>query len=289
MLFVEGSATGAMGDAVILHELTHAVADQHFDMRRFLDKGAPNDEAQTARMAVVEGQAMWVMIESQMRKMGRTLKDDRKTLDAMLPAMGQLAAESYPVFSKAPLYLRESLLFPYSAGLLFHQAVFERRGADAISSVLRTPPVSARQVLHPEAYFASELPIKVTLPSLPRPKDYGRLTNGSLGELDFRILFKQYTDDKDGDAASDWRGGAFELHARKRNPSETLLRWTVEWSSPEAARTALRLYKNVLTGKEPKTTFTTESETELSGSAPDGLFRIVVDGSRVSALEGLPR
>ncbi len=64
MIFVEGADTAGMEESVLIHELSHAVADQHFDMGRFLDKGPKSDEQQFARLAVVEGQAMWIMAEA---------------------------------------------------------------------------------------------------------------------------------------------------------------------------------------------------------------------------------
>jgi hypothetical protein len=41
------------------------------------------------------------------------------------------AAQQYPVFSQAPLYIRESLVFPYSDGLAFQDAVFRKLGSEA--------------------------------------------------------------------------------------------------------------------------------------------------------------
>ncbi len=53
------------------------------------------------------------------------------------------AAQQYPVFSQAPLYIRESLVFPYAEGLAFQDAVFHKLGKDAFSEVFAHPPTSA--------------------------------------------------------------------------------------------------------------------------------------------------
>jgi hypothetical protein len=272
-----------------VHELSHALADQHFDMKRFLEKGPKSDEAQTARMAVVEGQAMWIMIESQMRKVGSSLKDNRATLDMMLPAMGKMAAESYPVFTGAPLYLRETLLFPYTAGLMFQQAVFEKSGKAAFAEVLRKPPASTQQVLHPERYFEGLAPTQPALPAMEGLNEYDNLTTGSVGELDFRILLQQYTDEKQAAAlAPKWRGGTFDVLEHKKD-KHTVLRWAVEWETEEAAREFVRMYRKVLEGKWKQCKVGEESAVLLKGTGDDGEFAVRVEGKRVSGIEGMQR
>jgi hypothetical protein len=287
MLIVEGSSEGALAEAVLVHELSHAVADQNFDVRRFLDKGPKSDDAQTARLAVVEGQAMWIMLESQMRKMGSTLKDNPAALEMMMPAMGKLAAESYPVFSKAPLYLRETLIFPYSGGLMFQQAALAKFGKLGFAEVLKNPPVSTQQVMQPETYFSRLAPRKMKPPPFPGQKHYDLVSEGNIGELDFRILFEQYTSAQEAEAVVPaWRGADFELLEEKKNMT-TVLRWSSAWDSPESARKALGLYRRVLAGKWKSMKVTSETETEVRGVGDDGEFVLTLDGPVLSAVEGL--
>ena len=47
--------------AALVHELAHALADQSFSIHKFLRKGNQSDDAGTAREAVIEGQATWLM------------------------------------------------------------------------------------------------------------------------------------------------------------------------------------------------------------------------------------
>lgn len=287
MLFVEGAADDAMAEAVLVHELSHALADQHFDMHRFLDKGPKSDEAQSARMAVVEGQAMWIMVESQMRKMGQSLQSNPGALEMMLPAMGQLAAESYPIFNKAPLYLRETLLFPYSGGMMFQQAIFARSGKASFAEILRKPPVSTQQIIHPSLYIQNVEPTHPALPVVANRKEFEALTEGSIGELDIRILLQQYADPKAApEEAAKWRGASFDLLEHKRD-KHTVLRWAVDWDSPESARRFLRLYRKVLEGKWKHLEVRADTDSVLAGLGDDGAFRLVATGARVSGLEGL--
>ncbi|MBI5281376.1 MAG: hypothetical protein HY858_06810 [Candidatus Solibacter usitatus] len=287
MLLVEGGAAGALGDAVLVHELAHAVADQHFNMRRFLDKGPKPDEAQTARLAVVEGQAMWIMLEWQMRRTGQSLKGNTAAIEAVLPSMGQLAAETYPVFSGAPLYMRETLMFPYTAGMMFQQAAVEKYGQKGFAEVLQKPPVSTRQVIHPEVYFSGQTPVAASLPEVETRSEYRVLTKGSIGELDFRVLFQQYGAEKQArEAAAAWRGAAFEL-LEHRKEGRAVLRWGSEWSGEASAREALKLYGRVLEGKSKGLRWKEQGETRLRGSNEDGEFEVAVEGASLRAVEGM--
>ena len=61
-LFITESESSFMEKrAALVHELAHALADQSFPLGKYLHKGLKNDDAATAREAVTEGQATWLM------------------------------------------------------------------------------------------------------------------------------------------------------------------------------------------------------------------------------------
>jgi hypothetical protein len=288
MIFVQGAAPEEMEEAVLVHELSHALADQHFDMRRFLEKGPRSDESESARMAVVEGQAMWIMVEAMLNRGGQSLTKDSSVLQTMLPMMGKMTASQYPVFEKSPLYMKESLLFPYSAGLMFQQAVIDKLGRDGIAAVLRDPPKNTQQILHPEKYLAHEPVASVELPEFDGRTKLKKLTDGDVGEFDFHVLFEQYVSKKDADrVAPAWRAGRFEL-LEVKDTKHPVLRWAVLWSSPETAHSALALYQKAMEKKSQGLKWTRQSGDRAEGSNQYGSFRIVQVGSRLEAVEGLP-
>lgn len=288
MLFLEDGTAGAMQEAVLVHELAHALADRHFSMQRFLDKGAKTDEDQAARLAVVEGQAMWIMLEWQLGQMGGgSLAGNRAALERMLPAMGKLAESSYPVFAKAPLYMRETLLFPYTAGLLFQQAAVEKHGRRAFAEVLARPPATTHEVLHPEEWIEERRYAAPALPPLPGAAQYRSASSGTLGELDIGILWKQYgTEEEAARWPALWRGGAYEL-AEHKQTRRAALRWSVQLATPEAARQFLALYRKVLEGKSDRLAFQPGGPETLAGRNADGWFRVEAHGASVTALEAM--
>ena len=108
------------------------IRDRNYNLARFIRQGRKSDDGSTARLAVMEGQATWMMSEYLARKSGTSLRDSA-TLAA---AMANLAAGDegtganqsdgeFPVFDKEPLYLRLTLVFPYTKGMSFQQAVLE--------------------------------------------------------------------------------------------------------------------------------------------------------------------
>jgi cobaltochelatase CobN len=105
----------------------HALADQRFSLKKYMKAGTSSDDASTARQAVVEGQATWLMSEFLARKTGQSLKNS-PALVAMMSNLSENGAGQYPVFESAPLYERVTLIFPYTKGMLFQNAVFERDG-----------------------------------------------------------------------------------------------------------------------------------------------------------------
>ena len=122
-MFLSDWAPPEAREYAILHELVHAVDDQQFNLRRFV-KGARESEQQLARLAVVEGQASWVMTEWVMRQSDRSLRGNRLLAIATVSST-RFEAEQFPVYGSTPLYFREVLIFPYTDGLLFqHDKAF---------------------------------------------------------------------------------------------------------------------------------------------------------------------
>ena len=277
------------GDSmVVVHELAHALADQRFDLGKFIKKGK-SDDSSLARMAVMEGQATWLMMESTSRRGGQSLKEMPAAILDMATRNSNSDAETqYPVLTSAPLYIRASLLFPYSEGLRFIHLVVQKEGQSAFARVFREPPVSTQQILHPELYFSNTRPVEVALPKLPDEREWKALTSGSLGEFDHQVLLEQYVGKEHaGDIAMHWRGGSGAVIERKTDKRPVLL-YASEWDSQESARKMFEAYREVLKGKWKQMTIVTDTPSSLTGSGDDGDFRVWLAGTRVSSVEGLP-
>jgi hypothetical protein len=284
-LFITDTTAPETQEPVLAHELSHAIADQNFNLGRFIKQGRKSDDGAAARLAVMEGQATWIMSEYLARKTGQTLKDS-PALVAMMSNLSEGAAGQYPVFDKSPLYERVTLIFPYTKGMLFQNAVFQRDGLHAFAAVFEKPPVSTQQVIHPDKYFAG---VKPTQPELPDPhlRGYKGLVGGSLGEMEHSILLEQYSGkERSADLAPHWRGSTFELLENKK-ASRVVLLYASEWDSEDAARQYFSSYREALGKKWKSMTITTESDGAVTGTGDDGRFELRRKGAIVTSVEGL--
>jgi hypothetical protein len=270
---------------IVVHELAHALADQHFNLEKYIKRGR-SDDSSLARMAVMEGQATWLMMEFMAQKMGQSLRESPLMVEMMGAASRQSMLSQYPVLSKSPLYVQQSLLFPYTAGLKFQQAVLAKSGNAGFGQVFRQPPATTQQVIHPDMYFAMVQP---STPKLPEPSasgDWNKLLDGSIGEFDHAVLLEQYLSRKDADGlAPAWRGGQMALLEHKRGKHVVLL-YASEWADAAGAKRMFDAYVRVMKGKWTKLKAGPETETEFKGESEDGMFRLTLEGTRLTSIEG---
>src|SRR5579871_1881481 len=98
-LFVlEGSEAGAEERMALVHELAHALADQHFPLKKYIREGSQSDDASTARLAVMEGQASWLMAAYLSKLAGGPADVPDGVLQLMTGTI-EGSAGQYPVFS----------------------------------------------------------------------------------------------------------------------------------------------------------------------------------------------
>jgi hypothetical protein len=286
-LFITDTTSSETQEPVLSHEIAHAIADQNYNLAKFIKAGRKSDDGATARLAVMEGQATWLMSELLARKMGQSLKDSPALL-AMMSGATESGAGQYPVFDNAPLYLRLTLVFPYTKGMLFQNAVFERDGTKGFAEVFLKPPVSTQQILHPEKYFSGVKPTDPELPQPHLPKGYKSLVGGSLGELEHTIMLEQYSGKtRAAEIAPHWRGCSFDLLENK-NAGRIVLLYAAEWDTEEAAREYFAAYRRQLSQKWKQLQVASETGDAVTGTGDDGRFELRRNGAIVTSMEGLP-
>lgn len=214
---------------VMSHELTHALEDQSFHIDPWIKAARPNDDAELARDSVSEGSAMAAMVDYALRddKVGvRELPD--VTLLMRSSALQEIDKD--PNLAKAPLYIRDGLLFPYLAGATFTQQFLKAHsGWGDLKLVFENPPVSTQQILHPDFYLKGVGPQKVTLPGWKAlvPSDWKLLEENVMGEFGLEEILKQFIGAERADALSPaWDGdryAVFEDAKTKETPDVFLL------------------------------------------------------------------
>ena len=215
-----------MNQIVLAHELRHAQQDQYEDLDASLDGDTSDfDDRSVAAVSLFEGDATLVMERFVRLRLGN--------LGAALGSVGDdsgaaaLGAPGLLDVPGAPPVVRDNLVQPYVAGLVFARAIWERGGPAALREAWGHPPESTEQVLHPSKYFQAEHPRKVA-PSVPAPPGARLVSEGVLGELLLRTLLEEGSEA----AADGWGGDAWRLW---EVGGRTALAWRSEWDSPKDA------------------------------------------------------
>jgi len=250
---------------VLAHELTHALQDQSFGLEKYMkagdaDLGASqkeptlddiaNDEASTAHQAVVEGQAMVVLIDYELQPTHQSVIDSPQIVEALKAGMLVGTADSVE-FHNAPLYIKEALTFPYRYGLDFEAELLTRMGKEkAYAGVFKNPPRTTREIMEPTAYLSGEKLPPMRMPDFKNDfKSYDKFDVGAVGEFDAAILIDQYA----GDEVSKrlyphWRGGYYYAARPKGDAAAPLaVMYVSRWSNPEKASEFAFVYAKGLT------------------------------------------
>jgi len=298
---------------VLAHELTHALQDQKVGLTKWsavsLDGPSHNvqednkhlqvDEADTARSAVAEGQAMAVFVDYTLRPSGKTIADSPGIMDRLKEQVADTSGS--PIMARAPLLLQESLLFPYSEGLNFEQAILVKAGKEAaFAGVLANPPSSSFEIMHPAAYMA-HVPVPVVrLPDIHPllDADYTPYDIGVMGELDVRILIELFGGREMANAlAPAWNGGVYyaaqrksaATAAEKQSTASLGLLYYSRWKNRDSARSFLntyaaqipRKYSNVVKRQKDE-----QDDGERVYSTNEGDVLISLNGTGVFIAEG---
>jgi hypothetical protein len=203
----------------LVHELRHAVQDQHVGLGRMLGDRSDFDDRRLAMLSAVEGDATLIMI----RQMGldpetvAAFFNPETVLSFSNPGGGQ-------ALSRAPDIVRYQLLFPYLDGLRFSAAVFGKGGQKRLNRVLSEPPLSSAQILHPQFYLDGRAPGPVEIRF--RPAGWEKYHDGVVGEYYLNVLLK--TGGEVTDTAAGWAGDRFELW---RRGDRRLLQFKSSWET----------------------------------------------------------
>lgn len=269
---------------VMSHELTHALEDQYFHIEEWTRAARPNDDAELAREAVLEGSATAAMLEYELRDKGIKLRD----LPEFDPSIfvGDLA--DTPTMKKAPRFIKDSLVFPYFSGLTFSLTVLKSGGWPAFASVFARPPANTQQILHPALYKSNKIapPIKLDLPAAVPGNEWVLLEENSLGEFGWQEVLKQFLDEPTAkQVAAGWNGDIYATFENKGTKAAMLFA-RLRLSDDEAAEGFFKSYADALVKKYPERSGETRSSRSLAFSGGGTQVFFTCHGAECVTLEG---
>lgn len=215
-------------DMVMVHELTHALQDQHFKLGEREKALMTDTDANLAYHAVLEGEAVLVMTAHLLGKSGLDFEEVVKD-DAMLAMIGSAAQADQMIDASTPKYFGEMLKFPYLEGLKFVIAAYRRGGWKELDRVHANPPRTTREIFHPEEYFARTFAPQ----TFDAAKPANAISTEHLGEFHWRFLV--------GEASA--RGWVNDRAVVARDGKVQI---ETTWESPERAATFAKAYEAFL-------------------------------------------
>lgn len=289
---------------VMAHELTHALQDQHFNLRRFEHWPKGDSDAELAAHSLIEGDATLVMALYVANNPMRAL--------AFLKSLGATGMATEEL-DKAPRALRETLLFPYQEGTEWTRSLYKRGGWDQVSKAFTDLPQSTEQILHPEKYFAHEAPIKVTLPDITNLLNSGSRSRGAppaTRTQDSRVTWKRLApDDVNGEwgfylivdqflkspaesrrATAGWGGDRFSVYEGPKG--EVLMVSLSSWDTENDAREFYDAYVKRTERRYPGVPSVNDRSLSMfyqRWQTSEGIVTIDLRGKQVLVLEGLPK
>ena len=224
----------AAEEGVVVHELMHALQDQHHSIGRRALALRKDTDASMAYHAVLEGEATLVMLAHLLEKSGADFDSliRQPLFDGLL---GAGAAADFLFTGPAPRYFVESLKFPYLEGLRFVVHAYRRGGWAELDRIHANPPRSTREILHPADYF--ETPFQPDAFEPTPPLAVKPLSVEHLGEFHWAFLTGAAN-------ATGWTGDRVTIvQDAACNPTVLI---ETSWESGEAAERFLHAYMDVL-------------------------------------------
>jgi hypothetical protein len=204
-LFVGADAAlSPLDRSIVVHELIHALTDQHFQYWAELEglMASAEYDAAAAIHALSEGDATYYqLVYLQSLPIGE-----------YIAAVEQSLSADTTVLDSLPGWFAADLVFPYDAGFRFVSRLVDSGGVDALDQAYRLAPSTTEQILQPGKYLILEPALDVTLPGIEVP-GYEVFDEGPFGAWGLQnLLFDGVTDADRIIAAGGWGGDHLRIY-----------------------------------------------------------------------------
>ena len=219
----------ALARITIVHELVHALEDQHFNLNRPQYDDA-DDEIGFGFSALAEGSA---------RRVENAYRDSLTAEERRSATLEESTFGSLGALAKLTLGFLQLQIAPYEYGELFVDELFAQGGQAALDRAFSAVPATSEQVITPAKYFAREGRTEVAKPSA----DGAVFDEGVLGQLVLLTLMSGSNSAAVAQAAAD--GWAGDWYVAWREGARSCLRARVAMDSESDAgelANALRRY-----------------------------------------------
>jgi len=204
-----------ISDGILIHEIVHALQDQHFDLVQLRGHDLSSDR-HLALSALIEGDAIVREVAAE------DLTDQNDTVDL---------AETSVQKCRPPEPLYSILMFPYEWGRRFVNILETNDGL--LDQSFLSPPLTSREIIYPEEFIEHRGSPPYGQPEFYKSRlpNYELLYSDTLGEYSIRSLFRTFSGRTFAiRAGRGWMGDLLELH-QLAGSSDYMLRWQVHLES----------------------------------------------------------
>ena len=271
----------------LVMNLFHALQDQHFNLTPYSVRVEGNDDASMARLALVLGDALAVLVDYGVNSRLLSLEQARDFDLSFRLEIESLLGEDVPET------LKEVHVFPAVAGLKFMRSFRKWNALEEANKLYSDPPRSTEQFMHPEKYLAQrDDPVIVESQSPPDllPVPWKSVYTNVLGEFSLYLVLNGFLDrQKAGRATAGWGGDRLELFEHPNGNLALVLRSV--WDSKEDASEFAAAYSDLVQKKYPDARLVNLGETPRAENKKlqweSGGNRIVlrVSGTQVEIIE----
>jgi hypothetical protein len=179
---------------------------------------------------------------------------------------------SSPSLQKAPPFIKDTLVFPYFAGMTFTAAALKPAGWSAVGKVFLNPPASTQQIMHPKLYKTGHVPESVTLPAIDGylGKQWKKIDENLMGEFGWLEVLKEFLDEQRAKPlAASWEGDRYQLYENQQS-KRLLLVARIHFSSQVHAARFFGQYSELLEKKHQQRTSLFRRPDFFSFDTPEG-------------------
>lgn len=195
---------GPLAKTIVVHELIHALTDQHFGFAATLDEMIEQQryEEASALQALVEGDATYFQL---------VYMQTMPTSEQVEAVQESLAADT-SISDSLPSWFSEDLTWPYDAGFAFVDRLVTDLGVSGLNQAYTLFPTTTEHIQHPGSYFTRQPPRTVTLPDASLD-GYDVVESGSWGEWNLELYLFDGVDPGEAKVASaGWGGDAYRIY-----------------------------------------------------------------------------
>jgi hypothetical protein len=202
---VRGTEVSVGLKVTLVHELTHALQDQHFDLDHLLGSSEDNGAA-TARRALAEGDAIRIEDDYVANELST------KEQDAYDDEYQGSVDESVAATADVPDFVSASFGIPYALGPPFVTMLVDDGGNARVDDAFEDPPYTEEHLFDPASYLAKEAG---EAPGLGLDDEDSVVEEGPLGSPSWFLVLAQRMDPAQAfEAALGWNGDAYASYER---------------------------------------------------------------------------